>query len=383
MGEIKEKTEKKQDGKPSYSNQLMRTTESLMTAVIDQFQVNGMNLDDYQIQCGRNAIAAISNALDGRGVKITDPSLDQSNLSQIIEKVVGLKLNANATPRECYFQVRNVNIKGSDGKATKDWKKQIEFGIEGDGWDSLLRNFGVGIKTVHKPWLVRTGDDFEYPNHQGLTVTDPSWKETGEGTVSRVVYPVEKTDGKIEWLISERADVRKNLIAHINNNAMNETFGICNDRYKATEKEKEQIEIKKQEFKTKLNSIDDFEEILDNPKFEKWISPAWTEGHSREEMIIRKMRNNAIKKYPKNYGNGFIEKLYMQASDSDISTASIEIQEHANKGKIVDVEYETVDETPVESDIRVDEETGEVLEDEDEDAPDFVKEADGQMKIGK
>ena len=50
---------------------------------------------------------------------------------------------------------------------------------------------------------------------------------TGKGKVVRVVYPIEMSDGTIEYHIAEREDVVKNLIAHINQNLMNETFGIA------------------------------------------------------------------------------------------------------------------------------------------------------------
>ena len=38
-----------------------------------------------------------------------------------------------------------------DGK----WKKVVEMGIEGDGTDALLRQFGNEIEKVYPVWLVK------------------------------------------------------------------------------------------------------------------------------------------------------------------------------------------------------------------------------------
>ena len=104
---------------------------------------------------------------------------------------------------------------------------------EGDGNDALLRNYGNDVK-VYPCWIVKEEDEFTYPKRKGIEVEPPTWEEKGlSNKVVRVVYPVKLKDGTIEYLISERESVKVNLIAHIRNNMMNETFGICKDRYKS------------------------------------------------------------------------------------------------------------------------------------------------------
>lgn len=126
-----------------------------------------------------------------------------------------------------------------------NWIKEVELGIEGDGNDAILRQFGVNVKKVHPVWLVKEGDVFVYPKHKGMKLTPPEWEEKGESTkVIRVVYPVEMTDGKVQYLIAERESVKTNLLAHVRNSMMNETFGICKDRYKATDQQKADIKGK-------------------------------------------------------------------------------------------------------------------------------------------
>ena len=122
----------------------------------------------------------------------------------------------------------------------------------------------------------------------------------------------------MRYFISERAEVRANLVAHINNNMMNETFGIAESRYKATLQQKQQIDARKSELKALMDGRD-IDEILDIPELKPYISPAWMEG-SRERMILRKMRNNAVKPIPKDFANELSLSAYyksMAVSESD------------------------------------------------------------------
>jgi hypothetical protein len=226
------------------------------------------------------------------------------------------------------------------------------MGIEGDGFDSLVSRFGRDVKKVYPHWLVREDDDFKYPRYAGIGVTPPEWQPKGTGKVVRVVYPIQSTDGSVEYYISERADVKKNLIAHISNNMMNETFGVCADRYKATEEQKVQIAEKKREVLNKAKELD-LDALLDSTEFDKFISPAWKEEQSRESMIIRKMRNNIVKKVPKDFGSSFVDEIYNENSDETYRTYN--------------AEYSIVEDEPLEpvalidvGGVKVDTETGEV-----------------------
>lgn len=46
----------------------------------------------------------------------------------------------------------------------------------------------------------------------------------------------------------------------------------------------------------KAKELNDLDKILDSLELQPYLSPAWTEPQSRESMIIRKMRNNVMKK---------------------------------------------------------------------------------------
>lgn len=341
--------------KQTFAPAISKVNNAFLPMIERQLSGNGIVMDSYAKQCVLAALSAIHTALESRGTDWSDAQIDKSNITQVLLSVACLKLNAAASPREVYFQVRNVKVKGTGG-APDTWKKQIEMGIEGDGNDSILARFGRDVKKVGQFWLVREKDQFEYPKYNGLDVEPPKWTPSGKGDVVRVVYPIIKTDGTIEYYIAEREDVAKNLIAHINNNLMNETFGVCQDRYKATPAQKKEIAAKKTAVLKKAKEMG--LAALDDDELQQWISPAWTEFHSREQMIIRKMRNNITKKIPKDFGNAYIEMTYHNTTDESEARMRQEIDENANT-TIIDIEPES----------QVDTETGEVLDAESDPQP--------------
>jgi len=330
-----------------FNTKLATINNAYFPMIERQLENNNITFSEYAKSCTLNAIAAINNVLDTAGVSWNDPSLDTSNITQTLLTVATLQLNPTASPSEVYFQIRNVAVKGKDtaGKATTLWKKKIEMGIQSDGWDSLVSRFGRNVKTVHPFWLVRENDEFSYPAYNGLEMTPPQWKPTGEGKVIRVVYPIVSTDNTVNFYIAERKDVKKNLIAHISNNLMNETFGICADRYKATEEQKKQIAEKKKELLTKAKELD-LEALLDSPEFDTYISPAWKEEQSRETMIVRKMRNNIVKKIPKDFASSLQAELYNESADETYKAYKAEMIEASEQPlqdvNVIEIDGETV-----------------------------------------
>lgn len=342
--------------KQQFSTGLAKINDTYAPMIERQLTGNGIKMDDYSKSCVLNAISAINNALDVKGIKWNDPQLDQNNLTEMLMNVASLKLNAAASPREVYFQVRNVNTNKKDERGKDIWKKQIEMGIEGDGNDAILSRFGRNVDRVSQIWLVREEDKFTYPMFTGLEMSPPTWTPTGKGKVVKVVYPIIKTDQTVEYHIAERDDVIRNLVAHINNNLMNETFGIAESRFKATKDQKKKIAEKKAEIlnKVKVMSLDD---ALDDKDIQKHISPAWKDPQSRESMIIRKMRNNVAKKVPKDFSNAFVSMQYENATDDTYKQVRQEISENANQEPI-DVEIEEEEPSSVNETVQKDRKTG-------------------------
>ena len=293
--------------KKEFNTYLAKINDTYMPMIERQMSDNHIEFSDYSKRCVMNAIGTINQVLDKSGIKFNNPDLDQSNLTSILLNVAHLELNSIAQPSECYFQIRNV--KQSDGK----YKKQIEFGIQADGYDAILSRFGRNVQKVYPFWLVREDDYFEYPRYNGLEYKPPVWEPKGTGNVVRIVYPVLHTDNTIHFYIGERADVVNNLMAHINNNLMNEAFGIAESRYKANKEQLAKINQKKAELKAKAKRIG--LGALDDEELAPYISPSWKEDFSREAMIIRKIRNNIVKKIPKDFGSPAIFESYSETDD--------------------------------------------------------------------
>lgn len=325
MAEKKEVAQKQE-----FTTGLSNWTNTITGLVSRDFEQCGVSYDEYAKQCAMNAMSSIFQLV--QNTDNTDMNnLNTSNLREVVAQCASLKLNANAVPREVYFQLRSKQINGQ-------WCKMVEMGIEGDGNDALLRQFGNNVDTVYPVWLVKEGDDFTYPRRRGIEVAPAEWTQKGlsDKTV-RVVYPVKLKDGTVDYLIAEREPVRTNLIAHIRNNLLNETFGICENRYKATPKQKEQIKAKKEEILSAVRECETLEDILKCEVAKPYISAAWLD--TPEAMIVRKMRNNAIKKFPKNLNNMASNSLLQL--DETYKASQEEIAQNENSQEFV-VEDESV-----------------------------------------
>lgn len=301
-----------------YENQLSKINDTFVPQIANQLQGNGIAMTDYQKQCVLSAITSINELLLENGVTVNQVS---SNLTDILLTVAALQLNANANPREVYFILRN-HKRGESKKV-----KEIEMGIEGDGNDALLSRFGRNVKEVKRFWEVRADDDFEYPGFDGLEMTPPKWRPRGTGKVTRVVYPIIRTDDSVEFYIAERADVIKNLFAHVSNNLM---WDKNNSKEKFFEK-------------VKGKTLD---EILDDPELVKLgnISPAWSSPQARESMIVRKMRNNIVKKIPKNFENAFVASKYTETEDESLKQMRRDVTDSANSEEFDEEEQKQVEE---------------------------------------
>lgn len=324
--------------KKAFTTSLSEWSNTITGLIVNDYKTCGMELDDYSKECAIEAMTSIFNLVKN-DPKSDIGKLDTSNLTGIVKRCANLKLNASAYPRECYFQLRNVNV-GKDPQTGRDiWQKQVEMGIEGNGYDSLLSNYGNNVKQVYPHWIVKEGDKYIPPKHKGLSVTEPEWEEKGLSSKAvRVVYPVMLTDGTVTYLSADRDSVKINLLAHVKQNMMNATFGICADRYKATEKQKSEIKDKKNEVLNALRACKTVDEMLECEIAKPFISGAWLD--TPESMIQRKMCNNAIRKYPKNYDP--MARQAILEMDDIYKTAQAEIEENENSVEFIEADAEVV-----------------------------------------
>ena len=355
MAEKKEVAQKQE-----FTTALSNWTNTITGLVTRDFEQCGVEFDEYSKRCAMSAMSSIFQLVQNTD-KAEMSDLNTSNLREIVEQCASLKLNANAVPREVYFQLRSKQING-------EWKKVVEMGIEGDGNDAMLRQFGNDVAKVHPCWIVKEGDEFIRPKRVGMEITPPSWEQKGlSEKVVAVVYPVQLTNGSIEYLISERESVKTNLISHIRNNMTNKTFGFVTgtktdkygkkvDRtiYDATPEEKAKIKAKKEEILSEVRECETLDDMLKCPSAQPYISAAWLD--TPEQMITRKLRNNAIKKFPKDM-NSMANHSLLQL-DEGYKASREEITDNENSEPFEVDEGEVVDSEAVEVE------------------PDFVKESE-------
>lgn len=254
---------------------------------IQQFQVSIVNgitstlkeseceLTPYGKKCALNCIAGIVSFLKSK--ERSFESIDMDLLKISVQNAALLELNYASLPPEIYFDLRG-NI--------------LTVKPQGAGNEKLVRTYGVGVKELAQPWVILEGDEFILPSYDGNNITPPKWvRKTLSGKAIAVCYRLVKTNGETEYLISGREEVASNLIAHIRQNAL----------LKIKDKDK------RGEFYQTLENrtLDD---LLSDPELKEYINPTYLSGGSREQMIIRKMKNNALKNYPREYNNSIIQE---------------------------------------------------------------------------
>ena len=316
--------------KKEFTTAISQWTNSITNLVTRDFNEVGVPLDEDNKRCAVHAMESIFHLVTESGTEMKN--LNTSNLREVVEHCASLKLDAAAMPRECFFQLRKKQVNGV-------WTASVEMGIEGAGYEAMLRNYGVNVKTVYPTWVIKDGDTFVFPKRKGLKVEPPEWEPAGKSNkVIRVVVPIMLNDGTEQYLMSDRKDVTVNLFAHIRQNLMNETFGICASRYKATDKQKDEIAGKKEEIYEKLRQCETVDEMLAIPEARPYISAAWLD--STEAMITRKLINNCVKKFPKSL-NTIAHRSALEMND-EYRAAQEEITENENAEDFIDITEEEV-----------------------------------------
>lgn len=298
----------KTDTGGEYKTLLVKQNETYTNMLANSLQSMNIDFSAYKKTCVIGCLSIMATMLDKAGMKFKD--IESTNITSILQTISLLEINLAVSPREGFLQFRNVKIIDENGK--ESYRKEFELGIEGDGNDAILRKYGVDVADVKGPYVVREGDEFTYPSFDGEKMIPPTWKpKSYYRKATKVFYIVtKKSDGQKEYLIAEREGVVHNLQAHINQNMMSAPSAVKQeilDKIDATTLE----EILNDESLrsltyTKYNPYKKTEEEVTVTL----ISGAWLNPHSREAMIERKMKNNATKKYPKDFRNAFVERAF-------------------------------------------------------------------------
>ena len=333
-----------------------------------------LEFDDYQKQCVFNAIRTIDPMVKLQGYSLAQ--FDQDNIILVLQQVAFLKLNPSATPRECYFIVRKNKDKQGNEYPT------LEFGIEGAGNDVILTEFGRDVKAV-KSYIVYDGDDFTEGYMDGWDVILPKYKRTFKtNKPNMAVYLVKRANGEIDVLYATLDDVKKSLLAGAKQNGaddelLREIEKV--DVYTLLTDPKWLKKTIKKEYKYQDNKTKEWKvKVYESPLF----NPSYTSPNSRDNMIERKLRNHATRKYPKNFNQANVKSLYEETFEEEKVYKQREIIDPEERLGIAQEEFDAstgsqelgsetknIKETPkkeVGEKLIVEKETGEIVEPEEE-----------------
>lgn len=320
---------------------------------------------EYGKKCALNAIVAAQVFLRDHGKDFKDIDVQTFVLS--LHNVAVTELNCSTVPSEAYCDLRG-NV--------------LTIRPQGVGNERLTRKWGVGIKPetgLHKCWVIREGDEFSLPQFDGMDVVPPKWTPKSlHGKAILVVYPVEKKNGDVEWLMADRASVISNVVAQIRSNTLyafmkTDANGNLLDKYGGLAypkgKYRPVVDVDKRDaFYETLNKLaeqanGDLDKFLEYPEVRKYINPTYTSFGSREAMIERKMKNNALRPYPKDFESSIVAKA-VDAMQEDYDE-SLDSDRYVDEGKdvvsTVESETKTLPKGEPVPDFSVDSETGEVM----------------------
>lgn len=290
--------------KTNNSSLVLKTYEDKFQASVirqlDNFaKDSAVELTEYGRTCAYNVIGGLITHCRTNNIPLN--KIDPVLLGQQIRNIAYTELNIAASPAECYFDLRKVRLPNEDG--TIEEMYAIKIAPQGAGNEKLVRKFGVNVKELHTAWLIREGDEYTLPSWEGGKLTPPSWKmKSVSGKVIMVIYRITKTDGSEEYLIADRESVKQSLIAQIRQNSL-----YAFKKWVTDKNGKRTVEVdtdKRNEFYKGIE--DNFEskvvdECLKLDEYQTYINPTYTSGGSKESMMVRKMKNIALKNYPKEY----------------------------------------------------------------------------------
>lgn len=277
----------------------------------------GANFTAYGKTCAINCIAGIVSFCKSNNIEIN--KIDPTLLRLQVQNVGFTELNYASIPSEIYFDLRKTTkkVKDESGKDVEEETYTIAIKPQGAGNEKLVRKYGVGLKKgsgLHNAILVREGDEFIMPQFNGMEMTPPIYKpqlKNANNKVVAVVYPAEKEDGSVEYLIATRDSVKANIIAQIRQNTLykftkeEEKTNKYGTTYKKDVIDREARDKFYDELNKKAENMT-LDEMLADEEILKYVNPTYTSGGSKEQMIMRKMKNNALKNYPKEYDNSYI-----------------------------------------------------------------------------
>ncbi len=287
-------------GEESLKTAAAKLTNLYMTEVTTLNAVVGVPVDDEAKRCATNALVQLCADIGAEGVQ----NLPKNQLIKVLQFVTINHLDVFSG------QVFLDKRKDKTGNYVS-----INATPMGNAYEIMTARFGVNVKTVHPARIVHEGDELELPQYEGLNATPIKHKTTLKGLDGKAIavyYIIEKTDGTFEYAISTREQVASNLKAHILNNALRDA------NFKREELMK-RLEDKK---------LDD---ILRDDQLSTLISPSYRSPATREQMIITKMKKNALLHYTRDLGSKSVGAMAIDSEVDKDNDMVVSVQSEESK----------------------------------------------------
>ena len=303
------------------------------------YEKNNMQITEENKKMVLSIISEMGTALEKKGLWFDSPEFARESVLTVLNQAMTLGLNIHM--KHCYLIVQKIGQ-----------KYHIVYSVYGEGWEHLFLTRGRGVKDF-KRYDIREGDKFVPSRLENGKMIEPQIEPNPfnqDKKIVLVVYQVFKKDGSVEWLYANRNQVKVSVIAQFKNK--------CNGI-----SEKDRIEVQK--IMDDIYLTETLDEALNKYRYKtidviqynkkatiSIIGDTYNDLHTREQMILTKMKKIALDKYPKTmsneieahaYNNLDIDEKDVFESESPISyveNKKIEhekdIEENANKQFISD-----------------------------------------------
>ncbi len=297
---------------------MLAATQSYVEKIKNFAEGLQIQFTEYQQTCVVNAVRTINPLIVKAGYNWNNFTVD--NIISVLQKTAFLEVNPSAVPSECFYIIRKEKQKDNT------WLPVLEFGIEGSGNDRILRKFGQDVVDL-KSYIVYKGDEFTEGYMDGWDMTLPKYKRMFKSNKpEKVVYLIKKENGEIDVQYADTSDVMKSLLANAKQNLMNS-------------KGEDENKLLRELAKLDLYQILEDDKWLDKTITKKGygqnkdyqaplFNPSYTSPISMYNMIERKLRNHATRKYPKNFNHKEVSVLYEDTFD----------EKYSHKGELISPE---------------------------------------------
>lgn len=346
-------------------------TVEIMQELEKSLETVDVGFTAYGRKCVVNAIGQLILTCQNQSIKLED--INSILLKQQLQSVGLTELNCAGQPSEAYFDMRKTWVKVVNKETGKEENRlvyNVTIKPQGAGNEKLVRKYGVGLKQgtgLHQAILIHEGDVVTMPQYEGAVITPLKVETKFENINNKVIgvaYVIEKEDGTEDYLIATREGIKPNIIAQIRQNSLY-SFTVKKTNSKGAEYETVDKDAR-DKFYAKLDADAEkmnVDELIN--AYKDYVNPTYTSGGSKESMILRKMKNNALKYYPKEYDNSYIKNAVenmFEEQDTSVMEKPKVIKETVD---VVAKVEEELEETPVKDavqDFEVNESTGEVTE---------------------